>query len=609
MALFQIVPINIQRRLTKVFVLPVVLMLTLAGVLSWQISRLLEVTQWVNHTNIVIAQANLLQKLLVDMETGLRGYLVTENPDFLEPYTQGSLLIDPAFNELARLTSDNIQQQQSIRELRQHYTRWKSYSSYMLKLKKGSEDYQTYSINAVGKERMDIMRRRVTLLLQTEEKLRDQRTQAATQTTRLMFFGSTGLLLLVGSGIALFTKHQLNVVSRNYKYALDSVQDQAEALRVNKQQLQAILDGVTAVIYVKDIEGRYVSVNRQFESLFHRSKEVVKGKTDYDLFTQEIADVLRENDRKVIEGGIASIYEEVVLQDGELRTYLSNKSPLKGYGNVTYAVCGISTDISERKQAEKARLKQIEQEQTITQLKELNDLKDDFLNTVSHELRTPIANMKMALVMLKISLPDTNERSSQYLEILQAECNRESELISELLDLQRLETGAYSTSPIETVNLEEVLPNIIKPFQIRSRQRQQTLKIDSSSPLSVIFCARPSLERVLAELLNNACKYTPVKGEIIVRICYESTEAKTIFTISNSAEIPADQLPYIFDKFYRAPGGDPDKQGGTGLGLALVQKLVEQMQGSILVKSSGGWTSFTVELADRTLKEVSGILA
>ncbi len=217
--------------------------------------------------------------------------------------------------------------------------------------------------------------------------------------------------------------------------------------------------------------------------------------------------------------------------------------------------------------------------------------------------------MKMALAMLKISLPDIDERSSQYLAILQAQCNRESELISELLDLQRLEAGAYSTSPMETVNLEEILPSIIKPFQIRSGQRQQTLQIDLSSALSVILCARPSLERVLAELLNNACKYTPVRGEIILKICYEFTEAKTIFTISNSAEIPADQLPYIFDKFYRVPGGDPDKQGGTGLGLALVQKLVEQMQGSIVVKSSGGWTSFTVELADRTLKEVSGILA
>ncbi len=610
MALFQIVPINFQHRLTRAILLPLLLMLALAGVLSWQVSRLLEVTKWVDHTNEVIAQANQFQKLLVDMETGLRGYLVTGNSVFLEPYTQASLLINDALNDFERLTKANQRQQQHLTNLRSDYVQWESYARYMLTLRKRGGDYHTYSINLIGKERMDTMRREIASLIQTEEKLRQARSEAAEQVAHLVLGTSTGLLVLVGSLLAAFTRSQLIAVSQSYRHALQRAQHQAEALRESQQQLQAILDGSTAVIYVKDTQGRYITINRQYETLFHLTKELVKGKTDYDIFPKETADVLRANDQKVLSAGTPLEWEEAVPQNDELHTYLSSKFPLKDHTGVPYAICGISTDISERKQAEEARQKQSEQERTIAQLSKLNTLKDDFLSTVSHELRTPISNIKMALTMLKISLTHIDERSQRYLEILQAECNRESELINELLDLQRLEAGSYSASCVEVVNLQEMLPSIIESFYVRAGQRQQTLQINLPPDLPVLVSDRPSLERILAELLNNACKYTPARGEIVLSVRYSSLPATTstttldsasatIFTISNSAEIPAAYLPHIFEKFYRIPKADLWKQGGTGLGLALVQKLVEQLQGTIQVESSRGWTTFTVCLPNQ----------
>jgi PAS domain S-box-containing protein len=230
----------------------------------------------------------------------------------------------------------------------------------------------------------------------------------------------------------------------------------------------------------------------------------------------------------------------------------------------------------------------------VLELEKLNQLKDEFLSTVSHELRTPMANMKMAIQMLKTS--PTVERSQRYLEILQNECTREVELINDLLDLQRLETASYPNLLIEAIDLQEMLPTLIEPFRVRIGQHQQALRLSIPNSIPALISDRTSLESILAELLNNACKYTPAGGEIVLSICYESVEAATIFTVSNSVEIPADQLQRIFEKFYRIPKADPWKQGGTGLGLALVQKLVERLKATIKVESSSGWTSFTIKL-------------
>ncbi len=244
----------------------------------------------------------------------------------------------------------------------------------------------------------------------------------------------------------------------------------------------------------------------------------------------------------------------------------------------------------------------------VEELEKLNALKDDFLSTVSHELRTPMSNIKMATHMLKIALNNPDERAGRYLEILQTECVRETELINALLDLQQMEASSVPLSLGESISLPELLPIITAPFHLRTKQRQQVFQINLVPDLPELVTNRASLERVLTELLNNACKYTPAGGEIVLGVDLNFSPAFTsdttpvcIFTISNSTEIPATELARIFDKFYRVPQADRWQQGGTGLGLALVKKLVAQLQGTISVDSSSGWTTFTVALPHQPL--------
>ncbi|MBW4686207.1 MAG: PAS domain-containing sensor histidine kinase [Komarekiella atlantica HA4396-MV6] len=256
-------------------------------------------------------------------------------------------------------------------------------------------------------------------------------------------------------------------------------------------------------------------------------------------------------------------------------------------------------------------LKQI-QEVARSQLEEmdsLNHLKDEFLSTVSHELRTPLTNMKMAIQMLGIALdqeqnfllemakPQTERsKASRYFEILDNECEREINLINNFLDLQRLDAGAKPWV-LETIQVQEWLWRVLKMFKARKHNsHQQNLHLQVAPNLPLLACDPFSLERILIELLTNACKFSPPNAEITV-IAQLKSQNIQFQVINSGVEIPAVELVRIFGKFYRIPSNDPWKQGGTGLGLALVQKLIKHMGGTIEVESGSNRTCFVIQLA------------
>ncbi|MBD1887635.1 PAS domain-containing protein [Microcoleus vaginatus] len=156
-------------------------------------------------------------------------------------------------------------------------------------------------------------------------------------------------------------------------------QNTQKALRKSEALLQAILDNSTAVIYIKDVDGKYLLTNRHFDNLFDIAKEQITGKTDRDIFPQDKAAVLRENDLKVLESSSPLTIEEIIPQDDGPHTYISLKFPLCNSEGKAYAVGTISTDVSDRKLAEltlekaKAEL-EIEVEQRTLFLKQANEL-------------------------------------------------------------------------------------------------------------------------------------------------------------------------------------------------------------------------------------------
>lgn len=246
-----------------------------------------------------------------------------------------------------------------------------------------------------------------------------------------------------------------------------------------------------------------------------------------------------------------------------------------------------------------SRLYQSAQQQ-VRELERLNQLKDDFLSTVSHELRTPMSNIKMATQMLEIYLQpleilnDESSLTSRYFQILKTECQRETQLINDLLNLTRLDAN---TEPLHltSIDLRFLLPHIAEPFQERTQQQQQQLLIEIPENIPFITTDLSYLERSLTELLNNACKYTPERE--IIRLSVQLTSTALAIEVSNSGvEISAEECDRIFEKFYRIPNNDPWKYGGTGLGLALVRRMLRRLGGTIAVRSQQKVTTFTVQL-------------
>jgi len=161
-----------------------------------------------------------------------------------------------------------------------------------------------------------------------------------------------------------------------------------EAARSTQALLQSIIDNSTTVVYVKDLEGRYLLVNRRFEELFHHTREAVLGKTDYDVFPQQAADAFRRVDTQVQAAGRALQIEEVAPQDDGPHTYISTKCALYDGSGRMYAVCGISTDITERKESERRQRRQLGQLELLNRITRAIEERQDLLSILQVVIRS-----------------------------------------------------------------------------------------------------------------------------------------------------------------------------------------------------------------------------
>ncbi|MDJ0714601.1 MAG: GAF domain-containing sensor histidine kinase [Prochloraceae cyanobacterium] len=235
--------------------------------------------------------------------------------------------------------------------------------------------------------------------------------------------------------------------------------------------------------------------------------------------------------------------------------------------------------------------------QQILQLRQLNKLKDEFVESISHELKTPLTKMKMAIEMLR-QPGRSPERKARYLDILEDAYNREEKLIGDLLIVQKLESNRYSLNP-EQLDLKEIVSELASSFreQWSSDNKRLNLAVDytlganskTSLGSSLMLYTDPnSIKQILSELLTNASKYSDRDTTVHLDITQKTTLEgdRVIFTITNyGLSISPEEQTYIFDKFRRGEGIPEKAIPGIGIGLTLVKYLVEHLNGTINVSS------------------------
>jgi len=248
------------------------------------------------------------------------------------------------------------------------------------------------------------------------------------------------------------------------------------------------------------------------------------------------------------------------------------------------------SSMAQRRLAE--AMPQLQQENTEL----LNDLqgKDEFIKNIGLELRTPLSTMKTALSLLNSPSLKPPQRQ-RYMEMLSQECDRQGSLISGVLDLVQLESGADQVQ-MEPLRLSEILPGVVSTYQPLAQEKGVMLGYVVPEDLPPISCSTNWLKQIVINLLHNSIKFTPQGGQVWVRAKQQGDLVVQIEFRDSGIGIASADLPRIFNRFYRVRG-IPEDANGVGLGLAIVQQLLLRCGGSIGVKSKQGEGSiFTVQL-------------
>ncbi|MCF6157980.1 MAG: response regulator [wastewater metagenome] len=368
-----------------------------------------------------------------------------------------------------------------------------------------------------------------------------------------------------------------------------------ESLHENEKRLQSFLDNAPALVYIKDILGRYIFVNKQFERMLHKKKEEIQGKTDYDLFPREIADSFSINDRKVLESKTAAEFDEVLLHNDEPHTYLSVKFPLFDSTGAMYAICDTSTDVTRRKHTEEEKIKVREQLYHIQRMEYIGK----FAGSIAHDFNNILSAIIGYAEMLQNKMKKNHPLRNYVQKILES-ADRAAKLTQNLLTLSRKQIS--NPKPINLNTIIQWIENTL--LRLIPRERIQ-LKIVFIDKHCTVMADYGQIEQVLVNLVTNARDAMPDGG--ILTICTEIVELDQTFIreygygkagkyvcmiVSDTGTgMDEETKKMIFEPFFTT------KKKGTGLGLAVVYGIIKQHGGYIQVKSAPGeGTTFKIYL-------------
>ena len=355
--------------------------------------------------------------------------------------------------------------------------------------------------------------------------------------------------------------------------------------------LRAVFGGTTDGVFVKDLAGRYVMINEAGARLIGKPVEDIVDHDDTSLFEPDSAARIAAQDREVIATGEPRAFENVSVATaaGDVRSYLSTKTPYRDVTGRVVGVIGITRDITERRHAQEER------ERLLAAAEEANRTKDQFLAVLSHELRTPL-NAVLGWVGMLRTMSLEPATSARALEAIDRNGRALAQLVSDLLDVSRIVSGKLrlDTRAINLVPVIEAALDAVRPSADAKGIRIQSVLDPRASP---VLGDPDRLQQVVWNLVANAIKFTPRSGQVHVSLRSVDSHAEIVVS-DNGVGIDALLMPYIFERFRQGDSSSTRAHGGLGLGLALVKHLTELHGGTVEADSLGEdkGATFTVKL-------------
>jgi two-component system, OmpR family, phosphate regulon sensor histidine kinase PhoR len=360
-----------------------------------------------------------------------------------------------------------------------------------------------------------------------------------------------------------FSDRDVKLLSAIAEYAVIAIENARlySDTTQERNKLETILTRIKDGVIVLDQDNKVLLVNKVAQKAFNMPNDNLIGKPIQSIFRQKELVKLLEN--------------KVSQRDSEWDEYTSDDEHTFSIQVNPIPDVGIAITMSD-----------------ITYLKKLDRIKSDFVNTVSHDLRSPLTAI-MGYVDLIERVGPVNKMQSDFIRRVQVSVQNITSLVDDLLNLGRIEAGFDTGKDI--IQLDAMIKRELENLEneIRLKKQKVELAVIPNAPKTLGNAVQ--IRQLLNNIINNAIKYTPEDGTIKIKL--ETEKEQLILQVAdNGVGIPPVDIPFIFDKFYRASNISPDI-GGTGLGLSIVKSIVESHKGRIWVDSTiGSGSTFTVVL-------------
>ncbi|MEO8737050.1 MAG: ATP-binding protein [Edaphobacter sp.] len=566
-----------NRILRQVFLLPVIALLLTAGALSWQIQGANSTVRLIQESDARIAQVSRIEKLILNEESGLRGFENTSDARFLQPYLEASSGLQAEFDIMETLPGLDSVEKHYLEDLIGKHQLWQdAFALPVISTIRAGGQARDVDLNLRGKSMMDDIRGDIADTVSNAEQRRTARIDLWHRQVRDMEWLLLVLALCVGISIGLFTRNRLHTVSTAYKTSLDVLGRRAEEIFQSEQQLRTTLASIGDGVITCDAQGRIQMMNpvavdltgwtqaeaksQPLDIVFHIINEVTRA-----VVENPVAKVKRLN--RIV--GLAS-HTILVRKDGTELNVADSGAPIRDRTDGIAGVVMVFRDITMERKTQDALL-----------ANEKLAVAGRLAATIAHEIHNPLDSVSNLLYLMRNGA--TKEETVQFMDMAEQELARVTQISRAMLGLYR-----ESKAPVQ-VDLKEMLQEILLLMERRFSDERVALHADLPSDISVdAFPAE--LRQVFSNLITNAAEAAGSGGEVRVSVTPQEggfikeghkQEAGAIVTIAdNGVGIPADIQPHLFQPFFTTKG-----ERGTGLGLWVSRGIVTKHGGTIELSS------------------------